>query len=62
MSKSQFIKLLCVFTAIAIAIAPDLTQINPMVARYVVLAGLAAAAARRALRTRRHRRTRSRKG
>jgi hypothetical protein len=42
---SRLVTFLGVITAVAFAVAPELTQIDPHLARYVMLAGVAAAAA-----------------
>jgi hypothetical protein len=46
---SRIITALGVITALAFAVAPDLAQINSNLARYMMLVGVAAAAAGRAL-------------
>ncbi len=47
---SPLVTILGVITAIAFAIAPDLVSVNPALARYAMLIGVAAAAAGGALR------------
>ncbi|MET0646394.1 MAG: hypothetical protein ABW208_07210 [Pyrinomonadaceae bacterium] len=59
---SPLVTLLGIITAVAFAVAPEMTQIDPTVARYVMLAGVAAAAAGRALDPRKLRRGISRRG
>lgn len=46
---SRLVTLLGVICAVAFAVAPELTQIDPKLSRYVMLAGVAAAALGRAL-------------
>jgi hypothetical protein len=49
---SRLVTLLGVICALAFAVAPELTAIDPQLSRYVMLTGVAAAALGRALVTR----------